>query len=54
MDQQTIAKIRACAQYLRETRLPIGELEAIDRLLGCVQTLETIAKEMDGHEAGNQ
>ena len=47
MDQTTIiSKIQSVSEYLKATRIPIGETEAIKRILGCVTTLENLAEEL--------
>lgn len=52
--EQIAKRLTACAAYLEETRLPIGEKETIERLLGCSAALKEIAKEMATDDAGNQ
>lgn len=47
MDAGMITELRAVADYIRETRIPMGELEAIKRLLGCAETLDGLAGRME-------
>lgn len=55
MDVQKIAdELKAYAEYLRRTRLPVGEKEAVERLLNCSFCLEKLAKELESNEADNQ
>lgn len=55
MDTKTMMhKLQAVADHLRGTRIPIGEKTAIERLLGCAETLDSMAKELMEHEADNQ
>ena len=62
MDESMIAELRAVADYIRETRIQLGELEAIKRLLGCAETLDGMAGRMEAalteeekqNEADNQ
>lgn len=47
MDKQMISnRLKAYADFLRKTRLALGELEAIERLNGCANSLEQMAKEL--------
>lgn len=48
MDKQKIAEeLKAYAEYLRRTRLPVGEKEAVERLLNCSICLDKLAKELE-------
>lgn len=53
-NQKTVAELRAYAEYLRRTRLPVGEKEAIERLLNCSLRLDKLAKELQEDEADHQ
>lgn len=47
MDKQTISnKLKAYADFLRKTRMAVCELEAIERINGCANSLENMAKEL--------
>lgn len=46
-NQKTVAELKAYAEYLRRTRLPVGEKEAIERVLNCAFCLEKLAKEIE-------
>lgn len=47
MDNQTISnKLRAYADFLRKTRVPIGEVDVIERLNACANSLDSMAKEV--------
>lgn len=47
MDNQTISnKLKAYADFLRRTRIQIGEVETIERLNACAVSLENMAKEL--------
>ncbi len=51
MDKQTISnKLKAYADFLRKTRMAICELEAIERINGCANSLEHMAKELREEE----
>ncbi|MBR5874485.1 MAG: hypothetical protein IKY90_07135 [Oscillospiraceae bacterium] len=52
--QETAKELKAYAEYLRRTRLPVGEKEAIERILNCSVCLEKLAKELEEDEADNQ
>lgn len=52
--QKAISELKACAEYLRCTRLPIGEREAIERLLSCAAYLDRIAKGLEEYETDNE
>lgn len=55
MDNQKIAsELKAYAEYLRRTRLPVGEKEAIERLLNCALCIEKLAKELEANETDHQ
>ncbi|MBP3647187.1 MAG: hypothetical protein J6K55_12280 [Clostridia bacterium] len=49
-----ITKLHAIADYIRGARIPIGEKEAIERLLGCAAMLDDMAEELKQNEADNQ
>lgn len=49
-----ITKLHAIADHIRGTRIPIGEKTAIERLLGCAETLDDMAEELKRNEADNQ
>ncbi len=50
---ETCQEMRNCAGYLRGTRLPVGEKEAIERILTCAALLEKLADDME-HEKTNE
>lgn len=51
MDKQKIVgELKAYAEYLRRTRLPVGEKEAVERLLNCSICLDKLAKELEAEE----
>ncbi len=52
--QKTVNELKAYAEFLRRTRLPVSEKEAIERLLNCAFCLEKLAKEIEADEADNQ
>lgn len=55
MEPKTIiTKLHAIADHIRGTRIPIGEKAAIERLLGCAETLDDMAEELKQNEADNQ
>lgn len=61
MDANMVAELKAVSNYIRETRIQLGELEAIKRLLGCAETLDGMAGRMEAalaeekqNEADNQ
>ena len=62
MDKSMITELKAVSNYIRETRIQLGELEAIKRLLGCAETLDAMADRMEAalaeeekqNEADNQ
>lgn len=55
MDKSTIIdKLEGVAAYLKATKIHVGELEAIKRILGCVTTLENLAVELKNDETDNQ
>lgn len=41
-----ITQVQSVAEYLKSTKIPIGETDAIKRILGCVTTLENLAEEL--------
>lgn len=47
MDANMVAELRAVSNYIRETKIQLGELEAIKRLLGCAETLDAMADRME-------
>lgn len=52
MDNQTISqKLRAYADFLRKTRVPIGEVDVIERLNACANSLDSMAKEIAESES---
>lgn len=53
-NRQAAEQVRAHAEYLRKTYLPIGEKAAIERVLSCAASLEKLAKEMETDEADHQ
>lgn len=55
MDKTKIMNsLQSVAEYLKSTKIPVGELEAIKRILGCVSTLENLAEELKNDETDNQ
>ena len=52
--QKTISELNAYAEYLRRTRLPVGEKEAIERLLNCAICIEKLAKELEADETDHK
>lgn len=52
--QKAISELKAYAEYLRRTRLPIGEKESIERLLNCAMCLDGLAKELGEDETDNK
>lgn len=47
MDKQSISnKLKAYADFLRKTRIAVCELEAIERINGCANSLDNMAKEL--------
>ena len=51
MDKQTIiTKLKAHAEYLRKTRVPVGEAEVVDRLVACAASLDNLANELAAEE----
>lgn len=49
-----ISNLQGVAEYLKATKIPVGELEAIKRILGCVSTLENLVEELKNDETDNQ
>lgn len=49
-----ISNLQSVAEYLKATKIPVGELDAIKRILGCVSTLENLAEELKNDETDNQ
>lgn len=45
--EKVVSNLKAYAEYLRRTRLPVGEKEAIERVLNCAFCLEKLAKEIE-------
>lgn len=55
MDKQKVSnELKAYAEYLRRTRLPVGEKEAIERVINCALCLDKLAKELEEDETDNQ
>jgi len=52
--QKTANELKAYAEYLRRTHLPVGEKEAIERLLNCALCLDKLAKELEEDETDHQ
>ena len=52
--EQIINTLMASARYLRETRLPIGEVESIERILGCARAIEDMAEELKAYDGDNE
>lgn len=52
--QKTVNELKAYAEYLRRTHLPVGEREAIERLLNCALCLDKLAKELEEDEADHK
>jgi hypothetical protein len=51
MDKQEIAsKLRSMAQYLKETRIPVGEKAVIEHILGGALMLEKMAEDIEKSE----
>lgn len=49
--QKMVNELKAYAEYLRRTRLPAGEKEAIERILNCSICLDKLANELEEDEA---
>lgn len=45
-----VNKLRTAAEYLKGTRICIGEKDAIERLLGCALALENLAADIEAEE----
>lgn len=43
----TANRLRDAAAYLKETRVPVGEKNVIERLLSCALALENMAAELE-------
>lgn len=55
MDKSNIVtKLQSVSEYLKATKIQVGELEAIKRILGCVTILEKLAEEIKNSEADNK
>lgn len=55
MDKKTLINdLRVYAVYLKKTRLAAEEVEAAERIVGCANRLEKLAKELEDDEADNQ
>lgn len=52
--KQIIKKIRAIAQFLKNTHAPVGEKELIERILTGAVSLEALAKDLEAEEAENE
>ena len=52
--QKTVNELKAYAEFLRRTRLPVSEKEAIERLLNCAFCLEKLAKELENDETAHK
>lgn len=46
MEETVIRRIKAVADYIRDTKISVGDVDTIKRLLGCAETLEGLAEEM--------
>ena len=52
MDNKTISnKLKAYADFLRKTRVQIGEVETIERLNACANSLDKMANELAEEES---
>ncbi len=55
MDKQTIInRLQAHASYLRKTHLPLEEVDAINHILKCAESLDCFAKELEEDEIDHQ
>ena len=45
--QEIASKLRSVAMYLKETRIPVGEKEVIEHILGGALLLENMAKTIE-------
>ena len=52
--KKLITRIQAHAAYLRQTRLSLGEVDAINHILKCADSLDIIAKELGEDETDNE
>jgi hypothetical protein len=55
MDKSNIVtKLQSVSEYLKATKIPVGETDAIKRILGCVSILEKLAVEIQNSETDNK